>query len=179
MKVAKLTEEQLRQDFAPEAVERAEGSVGQFFDCLVKNGDLHGKIRGNHGSYEVSLHTSKDTLSGQCECKASETGLCKHTAALGLSYIYTPWIFKSADKIDRKKLQSMEEIQFYIAITPLKSLLDELKEKRGVGLARFAELTKMPMQHLMQVIKNNEAGIPNSYTEMVKLSSMYLMDKDN
>lgn len=177
MNVAKLTEDQLRNDFSPEATARAEGSVGQFYDCVVKNGDLYGKIKGNHGSYEVTLFTSKSPLSGHCECKASTTGLCKHTAALGLSYLYTPWIFKSADKIDRKKLQTVDDIQFYIAITPVKELFEEMKAE-GISLSRFSELTKVPMQHISQIIKNNEAGIPNSLTEVIKLSCMYLLDKD-
>jgi hypothetical protein len=178
MNVAKLTEDQLRDSFSPEAAARAEGSMGQFYDCVVKNGDLHGKIRGNHGFYEVSLFTSKTPLSGQCGCKASSTGLCKHTAALGLSYIYTPWIFTSADKIDRRKLLSVDDIQFYISITPLKSLFDELRAK-GISLTRFSELAKVPMQHISQVIKNSEAGIPHSLTEMMKLSCMYILDKES
>ena len=178
MNVAKLTEEQLRSGFSPEMTSRAEGSVGQFYDCTVKNGDLHGKIRGNHGFYEVTLHTSKPSLSGECGCKASETGLCKHTAALGLSYIYTPWIFKSLDNIDRKKLQTIDDIQFYLGITPLRTLLDELKEKKGISLSRFSGFTRVPLQHISQVFKSNEAGVQNPMSEVLKLSCIYLLDRE-
>ncbi len=175
MDVAKLSEDQLRAVFSPRVMERAEGSMGQFYDCIVKNGDLHATIRGNHGYYQVTLHTSKDPLTSECNCKSAAEGPCKHGAALGLSYIYTPWIFKCEDRIDRNKLQTVDDIHFYVSLTPLRQLLDELKAA-GVSMTRFAELAGVTPQQISTVVKATESGAQHVMGEMLKMSCLYLLD---
>lgn len=176
MKVPTLTDEQLKATYAPETLERAEGVVGQFSECTVLDGDLHGKIKGNHGSYNVTLHTSKKELKGSCNCGASETGLCKHSAALGISYIYTPWIFSSIDKINRKKLNTVDDVQFYVAITPLRTLLDELKEK-NISVSMLSEISRVPVQAIAQAVKTGE-NVPSQMAELLKMACMYLLEAE-
>ncbi len=176
MNVAKLTEEQLRTAFSPDVLLRAEGSVGQFSDCTVKNGDLHGKIKGNHGVYNVTLYTSKTPPTGECNCKnGSAHEPCKHAAALGLSYIYTPWIFKSEDRIDRSGFKTIDDIQFYVAITPLRQFVDELRS-RDISLSKLAEISRIPLQQISTAVKDSESGTPHTLTDILKLASLYLLD---
>jgi len=175
MNVAKLTEEQLRTAFSLEALSRGEGSVGQFYDCVVKNGDLHGKIRGNHGIYNVNLHTSKTPLMGECNCK--NMSQCKHAAALGLSYLYTPWVFKCEDKIDRANFKNIDDIQFYVAITPLRQILDELRQ-RNITVSKLAEITRIPLQQISSAVRDSENGTQNTLVYILKLASLYLLDND-
>lgn len=174
MKVPTLTEEQLKTSCSPEVLERAEGVVGQFSECSVQSGDLHGKIKGNHGVYDVALYTSGSYLKGSCNCEASVDGLCKHSAALGISYIYTPWIFSTTDKLNREKLKTVEDVQFYIAVTPLKALLDELRET-GISTAALSEITRVPMQAIAQAVKTSES-VPSQMAELLKMASLYLLE---
>ena len=176
MNVPKLTEEQLKAVFAPDVMQRAEGVVGQFYDCIVKDGDLHAKIKGNHGFYQVTLRTSQSPLQADCTEKSSEQGSCKHMAALGLSYIYTPWVFKCEDCIDRNEFTSVDDIKFYVAITPLRQLLDELKS-RQIPLSKLSEITRIPMQQISQVVRDSENGTTHTLTEALKLSCLYLLDR--
>ena len=175
MNVAKITEDQLRTAFPFEVLSRGEGSVGQFYDCKVKNGDLYGKIKGNHGVYGVTLCTSDPSLNGECNCKKNKP--CKHTAALGLSYLYTPWIFKSEDKIDRATLKGVDDIHFYVAITPLQQIADELKES-GISVSKLAEITRIPLKQINEVIKKSESNMPHALTNALKLACLYLLDSN-
>ena len=175
MNVAKLTEEQLRTAFPFEILSRGEGSVGQFYDCTVKDGDLHGKIKGNHGVYNAILYTSNPQLKGECNCKSAMP--CKHVAALALSYLYTPWIFKSEDYIDRASLKSIDDIQFYVAVTPLRQIADELKE-RNISLSKLAEISRIPLQQISAAVKNSENGIPHTLTDILKLAALYLLENN-
>jgi hypothetical protein len=175
MNVAKLNEDQLRAVFAPREMDRAEGSIGQFYDCTVKNGDLHATIRGNHGYYQVTLYTSKNPIKSECNCKASADGPCKHGAALGLSYIYTPWVFRCEDHIDRNKLETVEDIHFYVSITPLRQLLDELKAA-GFSVTRFSELVGVTPQQVAAVVKATEGGAQHMMGGMMKMACLYLLE---
>ncbi|MDR2401784.1 MAG: hypothetical protein LBD73_09070 [Deferribacteraceae bacterium] len=174
MNVAKLTEEQIKAAFRAEVLERAEGSIGQFQDCTVKGGDLFGKITGNHGSYSVSLYTSKTPLSFSCTCRSGSEG-CKHAAALGLTFIYSPWLFTCAEKIDRAELTSVEDIHFYISVTPLKQIIDELRSA-GIGLAKLSELTKLSSQQISAAVRSSEKGLAGSSGDLLKLASLYVLE---
>lgn len=176
MNVPRLTEEQLKTAFSPEDLQRAEGVVGQFYDCIVKNGDLNAKIKGNHGIYNVTLKTSQTPLQVECADKNTLTGSCKHLAALGLTYIYTPWVFKCEDNIDRAELSSVDDIQFYVSVTPLRQLVDELKAK-GIPMSRLAEITRTTVHMISQVIRHSENGTPHILTDPLKFTCMYLLEK--
>jgi uncharacterized Zn finger protein len=174
MNIAKLTEEQIKAAFRAEVLERAEGSIGQFHDCVVKGGDLFGKISGNHGSYNVAIYTSQNPLEFSCTCRQGAEG-CKHSAALGLTFIYSPWCFSCSEKIDRKELVSIEDILFYISVTPLKQIIDELRAA-GVGSAKLAELTKLSSQQISAAVRSSENGQPASTSALLKLASLYILE---
>jgi hypothetical protein len=177
MNVAKLTEDQLKAAFSADDLLRAEGSVGQFVNCTIKDGDLHGKIRGNHGVYDVTLKTSLSPIPAPVD-KDEKHGSAKHAAALGLTYIYTPWVFKCEDCIDRKELASFDDISFYTAITPLRQLTNELKDI-NISLSKLAEITRIPLQQISAVIKDSDNGVPHALTEPLKMACLYLLENIN
>jgi hypothetical protein len=177
MNIAKLTEEQLRATFPPDVLMRAEGSVGQFYNCTVRNGDLYGQIKGNHGTYDVTLRISQSPIPFENK-KDEKYGSPKHAAALGLTYIYTPWVFKSEDQIDRNNLKTFDDIQFYVAITPLRQLVNELKTV-NISLGKLAELTRIPLNQISTVIKDSDNDIPHALTEPLKLACLYLLENIN
>lgn len=176
MQLIKLTEEQLKNICSGINLQRAENYVGKFHNCSVDGSIIKGTIKGNHGDYEVSLDLASDPIGYKCCCENSKELFCKHAAALGLTYIYTPWVFASKTRLDRKKLQSTNEIQFFVKTTPLKDLLDELK-KANIGLSTISELTGISMQQISVMVKEDTTGKHHSLTDPLKMSCMFLLEK--
>lgn len=176
MQLIKLTEEQLKNICSGINLQRAENYVGKFQNCSIDGAIVKGTIKGNHGDYEVTLDLSTDPIGYKCCCENSKEHFCKHAAALGLTYIYTPWVFASKVKMDRKKLQTTNEIQFFVKTTPLKDLLDELK-KADVSLSTLAELTGISVQQISVMVKEDSMGRHHALTDPLKMSCLFLLEK--
>lgn len=176
MQLVKLTEEQLKNISSGLCLQRAENYVGKFQHCSIDGDVLKGTIRGNHGDYHVKIDVGTDPIAYECGCVNAKDVFCKHAAALGLTYIYTPWVFSSDRKLDRKTVKSAAEIKFYIKTTPLKDLLDELK-KIDISISALAELTGVTMQQISVMVKEDMTGIHHSLTDPLKMSCLYLLEK--
>ncbi|BAI80684.1 conserved hypothetical protein [Deferribacter desulfuricans SSM1] len=177
MKLLKLTEDQLRNICSPINLQRAENYVGKFFDCKIQDNTIYGKIKGNHGIYNVSLKIDSDPLEYSCECKTSKEMFCKHAAALGLTYIYTPWVFETDEKLERDQIKTLDELSFYLKTTKLKHLIDELRTK-GVGIAKLAEITGISLQQIAAILKDDENDKYHVLTDPLKLACLYIIEKD-
>lgn len=176
MQLLKLTEEQLRNISTSITLQRAENYVGKFFDCKIEDNVLEGKIRGNHGIYHVKLKIDTDPLTYECQCETSKEMFCKHAAALGLTYIYTPWVFESNKKIKRENINSLEELQFYLRTTKLKTLLEDLK-KCCLGVAQLSEITGISVQQISAIVKDDLNGKFHTLTIPLKLACLYLIER--
>ena len=176
MQLLKLTEDQLKNICTPLNMQRAENYVGKFYDCKIEGPYLTGVIKGNHGDYEVKLKIDTDPLEYSCGCNTSKEMFCKHSAALGLTYIYTPWLFKTTQKINRESVKTDEELQFYIKTTTLKELINELKDS-CIGPNKLAEIVGISSQQLLNIIKDEEKGKYHLLTDPLKLSCLYLIEK--
>ncbi|MGA1847321.1 SWIM zinc finger family protein [Deferribacter abyssi] len=177
MKLLKLTEDQLRNICTPINLQRAENYVGKFFDCKIQDNIIVGKIKGNHGVYNVSLKIDSDPLEYSCECKTSKEMFCKHAAALGLTYIYTPWVFETDEKIERDSIKTLDELSFYLKTTKLKTLIDELR-KKGVGVAKLSDLIGVSLQQIAAILKDEEKDKYHVLTDSIKLACLYILEKD-
>lgn len=176
MQLVKLTEEQLKNISSGLCLQRAENYVGKFQNCSVEGSVLKGTIKGNHGDYHVKLDVGTDPISYECGCEKAKDCFCKHAAALGLTYIYTPWIFSSEHRLDRKAVKTPAEIQFYIKTTPLKDLLDDLK-RVDVSISTLAELAGVTMQQISVMVREDMTGIHHALTDPLKMSCLYLLEK--
>lgn len=176
MQLTKLTEEQLKNISTSINLQRAENYVGKFHNCSVDSSHIKGTIRGNHGDYTVTLKIDTDPIEFECECEKGKSIFCKHAAALGLTYIYTPWEFASNQKIDRNSIRTTDEIKFYIKTTPLKQLLDELK-KIEVSISELADLSGITMKQISSIVKEDTRGKHHTLTDPLKLSCLYLLEK--
>lgn len=177
MQLLKLTEDQLKNICTSLNMQRAENYVGKFHNCRIDGHYLKGIIKGNHGNYEVSLKIDSDPLGYKCECKTATSMFCKHSAALGLTYIYTPWLFVTSEKIDRNSITNNEELQYYIRTTNLKDFVDELKNC-CIGVAKFADLAGISIHQLSSIIKDEQRGKYHLLTDSLKLSCLYLIEKN-
>lgn len=177
MQLLKLTEDQLKNICTTLNMQRAENYVGKFHDCVIDGNFLRGAIKGNHGSYNVSLQISSDPLEYSCECETSKSMFCKHSAALGLTYIYTPWLFTTDEKIDRGNITTNKELQYYLRTTTLKDLIDEMRSC-CLGAVNFAELSGISAQQLSTIIKDEQKGKYHVLTDPLKMSCLYLIEKN-
>jgi len=176
MQLVKLTEEQLKNISTSINLQRAENYVGKFHNCSVDSSNIKGTIRGNHGDYTVTLKIDSDPIEYECECEKGKEVFCKHAAALGLTYIYTPWVFASNQKLDRKELRTTEEIKFFIKTTPLKAMIDELK-KAEVSVSQISELSGISMKQISCLVKEDGECKQHSLTDPLKMSCMFLLEK--
>ena len=176
MQLLKLTEEQLKNISSGMCLQRAENYVGKFMNCSVDGSVLKGTIKGNHGDYHVQLRFDTDPIQYECGCENSKEMFCKHCAALGLTYIYTPWVFASDRKVDRKSMKTLEDMKYYIKVTPLKDLLDDLK-KVNISLTALADLSGVTMQQISVMVKEDVTGKNHALTDPLKLSCLYLLEK--
>jgi uncharacterized Zn finger protein len=176
MQLIKLTEEQLKNISTGINLQRAENYVGKFNGCSIDGSVIKGTIRGNHGDYNVTLKIDSDPIEYECGCSKAKDIFCKHAAALGLTYIYTPWVFASNQKMDRKSLKTTADIQFYIKTTPLKTLLEELK-KVDITISKLAELTGVTMQQISAMVKEDAGGKNHALTDPLKMSCLFLLEK--
>ena len=177
MHIAKLSEEQLRNIGTAMVMQRAENYIGRFFDCEMNEALLKGSVKGNHGVYKVKLAIDKDPLEFECNCETSKKMFCKHAAALGLTYIYTPWIFSISEKIERTKINDINELNFYIKTIKLKSLVEELK-KNNIGLSTLSEITDVSIHHMSAVVKDDNKDKYHLLTAPLKLACLYLLEKN-
>jgi len=176
MQLIKLSEEQLKNISSSINLQRAENYVGKFKNCSINNSSIKGTIRGNHGDYEVSLKIDSDPIEFNCECGKDDKTFCKHAAALGLTYIYTPWVFVSGQKMDRKSVRTIDEIKLYIKTTPLITLLDELKSI-DVSISKLADLSGISMKQISTMVKEDANGKHHALTDPLKMSCMFLLEK--
>ncbi len=165
MQLKKLTEEQLKNISSSINLQRAENYVGKFHNCSIDNSCIKGTIKGNHGDYTVSMDIDTDPIQFKCDCEKGQEVFCKHAAALGLTYIYTPWVFASNQKMDRNALRTTDDIQFYVKTTKLKQLLDDLKAA-GVSVSQLAELTGIAMKQISCLVKDDTDGKNHSLTDL-------------
>jgi hypothetical protein len=176
MQLVKLTEEQLKNISSGINLQRAENYVGKFINCSVDDSFIKGTIRGNHGDYTVTLKIDVDPIEYSCDCEKGKDVFCKHAAALGLTYIYTPWVFSSNQIIDRKSLRTTDEIKFYIKTTPLKQLLDDLKTI-NVSVSQLADLSGIPIKRIAALVKDDSMDTTHNLTDPLKLSCLFLLEK--
>jgi hypothetical protein len=176
MQLIKLTEDQLKNICTSLNMQRAENYVGKFHNCRIEGNYLKGTVKGNHGDYEVTLKIDSDPLGYTCACETSKSMFCKHAAALGLTYIYTPWLFSMDEEIDREKIKTNEELKFYIKTTKLKDLVEELKDC-CMGASKLAELAGISIHQLSTIIKDEQKGKYHALTDPLKLTCLYLIDK--
>jgi uncharacterized Zn finger protein len=177
MQLIKLTEDQLRNICEPMNFQRSENYIGRFYDCELKDNVLSGKVRGNHGVYNVELKIDTDPLQYKCDCRTSKKMFCKHAAALGLTYIYTPWVFITDIHISRDEVNNLEDLNLYLKNVKLKTLIEELKEKE-IGIAKLVELLGISVQQLSGVMRDDMNGKFHILTIPLKLACLYLIEKN-
>lgn len=175
MQLPKLSEDHLRQVSDSLVLQRAENYVGKFVDCSLDENLLKGTIKGNHGAYTTTLALECNPLNFSCDCNNSKEDFCKHAAALGMTYIYTPWVFATKKKLERKNISTFDDIKFYIKTTTLKSLLDEVRAK-NISSSQVADLAGISIQQLSSIVKEDQSGKTHVLTDPLKLTCLYLLN---
>ncbi len=177
MQLIKLTADNLHDMCSPRSIQRADAYVGSFYACnQIDEKTIVGKIRGNHGEYEVSLTMQNDNIEQYgCGCEAAKTEICKHVAALGFTYVDSPWLF-SGKRLTRSEINSLDDLKYYIATTPLKDLLVDLKAK-NINISEVAGLLNVSPSQLSSIVKEDSVGRSHQLTEPIKIACLFLLEK--
>lgn len=129
--------------------------VGQFFAGEIAGKKITASVRGNYGTYRVTLIVKDNRIDSACSCYIGKHGGCHHCSALALTFLKQPESFHVIEPQARKGVRTLEDLARYVKSTTLEELLQQLKEK-GIKQSEFAESIGMASRHL-SAVKSSEA----------------------
>ena len=177
-----FSEAQLRAKVSQKTYQRAQEYVMQFTHQTIQGNEISGKVEGNYGTYTTFLHVSDkgDFLEGRCSCRAADQDFCKHSAALGLTYLATPESFVQkekagkAGKVAREEIKSLDDVAAYLKRVTLDELVKELKA-RGTSQKSLLEILKMNPNLFSSAKRCEQRGRYYNFLNALKLACLYLL----
>ncbi len=158
---------------APSA--KAKSYVGQFVHPTRIGTKITARVRGNHGTYTVSIQVEEQGFTSACSCYIGRHGHCHHCEALAKTFLKDASIFK---EVKTKKVQNnkyLTDLSSYLQGTTLDALLQQLKV-RGMTQKALAESIGMNTRHLAS-IKSSELR-HHYYNELgaTKLACLWVLE---
>jgi uncharacterized Zn finger protein len=170
-----FSELQLRSRVDAKTYQRAQEYIGHFTHRTIDENEISGKVKGNYGTYTTFLRVSDRYLEGRCSCQAADEMFCKHSVALGLTYLEAPENFKKKKKVGRKEITGLDDISHYLSSVTLDDLVKELKEK-GITQKRTIEILNMNPGLFGSAKRCEQRGRYYNFLGALKLSCLYLLD---
>ena len=169
-----FSELQLRSRVDAKTYQRAQEYVGHFTHRTIDENEISGKVKGNYGTY-ITFHRVSEWLEGRCSCQAADEMFCKHSVALGLTYLEAPESFKKKKKVGRKEITGLDDISRYLSSVTLDDLVKELKGK-GITQKRIIEILNMNPGLFSSAKRCEQRGRYYNFLGALKLSCLYLLD---
>ena len=161
---------------------KAAGYIGAFFSAERRSSKLIAQVKGNHGTYTVSIALEKDGgLRRACSCYIGRHGYCHHVLALAHTFLRNESSFTVIETPPPKPGASpMDDATNFDALrrslrdTALESLLLQLREA-GITQKAFAEALGMKPS-MLTVYKSSEAR-HHYFNELgaVKLACVWML----
>lgn len=133
---------------------KAKPYVNAFFAARRRGTNLTAKVVGNHGTYTVSIQVEDEDLTSACSCYIGKYGNCHHCAALAITFLNDPTLFKVVKQTQVKQVRTLDDVRTHLQSMTLDALLKELKAQ-GMTQKAFAESIGMNTRHL-SAIKSSE-----------------------
>jgi uncharacterized Zn finger protein len=133
---------------------KAKKYVNQFFQQTRTGTKIKAKVKGNHGTYTVSIQFTNNDINSACSCYIGGDGYCHHCEALAFTFLNNAEIFKEVKTTIQGNIQTLTDLGAYLQDVTLESLLNELKEN-GITQKAFSESIRMSTRHL-SAIKSSE-----------------------
>lgn len=170
---ADIIKNALKKTWSNRVSSKAKGYIGSFFDMQIKDGVILARVKGNHGTYTVSLKLENNHINASCSCYKG--GYCHHSEALAHTYVQNPRDFKVVKSKTLKQVKTLNDLNSYLNSTTLDKLIRELKSK-GITQKDFAESIGMSTRHL-SAVKSSE--LRNRYFHELgatKLACLWVLD---
>jgi uncharacterized Zn finger protein len=154
---------------------KAQSYVGKFFDRTRTGKRIVAKVRGNHGTYTVSLDVKAKGIDSACSCYIGKHGGCHHCRALAQTFLDDAESFTEIKRKRRVSLRTMEDVEDYLDSVTLDDLLRKMKEQ-GVTQTAFAESVGMNPRRL-SAVKSSE--LRNRYFNelgAIKLACLWVIE---
>lgn len=154
---------------------KAKNYVDKFSDCSRIGKKIVGKVKGNHGTYTVSILVEGEAVSSACSCYIGGDGGCHHCIALGMTFLRDPKSFKISRSKNLKNVRTPNELKGYLKKITLDKLLKDLKAN-GITQKAFANSIGMNPGHLSS-IKSSELR-NRFYNELgaTKLACLWVLE---
>lgn len=165
----------VRRTWSAKPDQKTQQYVGKFIDNTVVGNKIVAKVKGNHGTYTVSIELTDDKLVAACSCYIGKGGYCHHCQALALTYLQNPASFNEVQMKTREDVKQVNDLQAYLQSVTLESLLKQLNSQ-GITQKAFAESIGMNPRHLT-AIKSSEAR-NHFFNELgaTKLACLWLLE---
>jgi uncharacterized Zn finger protein len=128
----------LRRHWSSPLSDKARRYVGAFFDTTRIGTKIIAKVRGNHGTYIVSINLNQETINAGCSCYIGKGGWCHHCEALAQTFLDNPDSFGAREQTRLGSIDTLADLHAYLQNTTLDSLLNELKSR---GITNWYEYT--------------------------------------
>jgi uncharacterized Zn finger protein len=144
----------IRQRWPDQPSDKARRYVGSFFETARIGPKIIAKVRGNHGTYTVSILLNQQTINAACSCYIGKGGYCHHCEALAITFLNDAERFKAVEPPRKADIQNLAQLEAYLKETTLEDLVRQLKAN-GISQKAFAESIGMSTRHL-SAVKSSE-----------------------
>ncbi|MBV7335102.1 hypothetical protein KFU94_44070 [Chloroflexi bacterium TSY] len=158
--------------------EKAEPYVGRFFSCTRAGNKITGKVKGNHGTYVVSIQLEEGWIESVCSCYIGKRGNCHHSEALAVTFKCEPDQFtlvapQTVESVGQVK--SLTDLKTHLAQITLDDLTKQLRAK-GITQKALADSMGMNPQHITAVKSSERRN--RYFTELgaIKLACMWVLE---
>ena len=155
--------------------EKVDRYVGQFFNMTRLGSRISGQVKGNHGTYTVTIQVKDQSLTSACSCYIGKHGYCHHCVALALTFLKNGNVFEEVKTRTRDELQKLETLKEYLDSVTLDSLLQELKAS-GITQKAFAESMGMNPRHLTAVRSSELRNHFHNELGATKLACLWVIE---
>ena len=149
--------------------------VGQFFNMTRLRSRISGQVKGNHGTYTVTISITDHVLMSSCSCYIGKQGNCHHCAALALTFLKDANMFEEVKTRTRDELQKLDTLKEYLDGVTLDSLIQELKAS-GITQKAFAESIGMSPRQLSIIQSSERRNHIHNELGATKLACLWVIE---
>lgn len=170
----RLATSELHELFDSETWDRARGYVGAFSSTQASPREIRGEVTGHHGTYTTFLRRVGDSLECACSCLAASEMNCKHSAALGLTYLRDSRSFQAMAARDRIEIRALKDVHKFLERTTLEDLVEEIRD-RGITQKQVVQILGINAGLFGSAKRLEKRGRRYGFLNACKLACAYLL----
>lgn len=156
--------------------DKAARYVGKFFESTRLGTKLTAKVRGNHGTYTVSIQLTQEIITSACSCYIGKHGGCHHCQALAITFLQKADTFTELKQREFEEVTEVTDIAEYLGSVTLDDLVLQLK-KQGITQKAFAESIGMSSQKLSAIKASERRNRYFHELGATKLACLWVLER--